>query len=45
MSATSGGFLLRGVIAGTTSAWIMDRATRFVQDRQPKQALERERAA
>ncbi len=45
MGATSGGFLLRGVIAGTISAWIMDRATWMVQDRQPGQTLERERAA
>lgn len=45
MSATSGGSLVRGVIAGTIGAWVIDRATWLVQDRQPKQSLERERAA
>jgi uncharacterized membrane protein YagU involved in acid resistance len=39
------GFVLRGAIAGTISTWIMDRATWLVQDRQPKQTLDRERAA
>lgn len=42
---SKGGFVLRGVIAGTISAWVMDRATWLVQDRQPKHTLERERAA
>jgi uncharacterized membrane protein YagU involved in acid resistance len=45
MGATTGGFLVRGFIAGTISAWIMDRATWFVQDRQPPETLKRERAA
>lgn len=45
MGNAKGGFILRGVIAGTIGAWIMDRATWLVQDRQPQQSLERERAA
>ena len=45
MSATSGGFLLRGVVAGAIGAWAMDRATWIFQDRQPRPAIERERAA
>ena len=45
MSATSGGFLLRGLIAGTIGTWVMDRATWLMQDRQPGASLTRERAA
>lgn len=45
MRNSKGGFILRGVIAGTISAWVMDRATWLVQDRQPRQTLESERAA
>lgn len=45
MDPKSGGFVVRGVIAGTIGAWVMDRATWFIQDRQPVAALERERTA
>jgi uncharacterized membrane protein YagU involved in acid resistance len=45
MGATSGGFLLRGVVAGVIGAWVMDRVTWIMQDSQPRQTIERERAA
>jgi uncharacterized membrane protein YagU involved in acid resistance len=45
MSATSGGFLFRGIVAGAIGAWVMDRATWAIQDRQPRRSIKRERAA
>lgn len=45
MSATSGGFLLRGLVAGAIGAWIMDRTTWAMQDRQSRQVIAQERAA
>lgn len=44
-AATRGGFVLRGVVAGAIGAWVMDRVTWAMQDRQPRDAIERERAA
>lgn len=40
-----GGVLLRGLVAGVIGAWVMDRATWLMQDRQPRDSLARERAA
>ncbi|HEX2942220.1 MAG TPA: hypothetical protein VHO91_14320, partial [Rhodopila sp.] len=45
MGATSGGFLLRGLVAGAIGGWIMDRVTWAMQDREPRQAIDQERAA
>jgi hypothetical protein len=46
MSAnTRGGFILRGAVAGAIGAWVMDRVTWFIQDRQTRWAIQRERAA
>ncbi|HJU16216.1 MAG TPA: hypothetical protein VJ770_07075 [Stellaceae bacterium] len=45
MKATSGGYLLRGAVAGAIGAWVMDRATWLLQDREPRPAIARERAA
>src|SRR5690242_13184618 len=44
-SGTSGGFLLRGLVAGAIGAWVMDRTTWMLQDRQNRQAIRREREA
>ncbi len=48
MSEVSGaraGFLLRGLVAGAIGAWVMDRTTWLLQDRQPPRAIRREREA
>ena len=45
MDTGSGGFVLRGFVAGVIGAWVMDRATWVLQDRQPRDTIERERAA
>ena len=44
-SGTSGGFLLRGLVAGAIGAWVMDRTTWMLQDRQKRQAIRQEREA
>jgi uncharacterized membrane protein YagU involved in acid resistance len=44
-TGTSGGFLLRGLVAGAIGAWVMDRTTWMLQDRQTRQAIRREREA
>jgi uncharacterized membrane protein YagU involved in acid resistance len=44
-SETSGGFVLRGLIAGAIGAWVMDRATWMLQDRQKRQTVRQEREA
>jgi uncharacterized membrane protein YagU involved in acid resistance len=45
MSGHAGGFLLRGLVAGAIGAWVMDRTTWMLQDRQKRQAIQRERQA
>ena len=45
MNARSGGFVLRGLVAGAIGAWVMDRVTWAMQDRQRRQDIARERAA
>lgn len=44
-SGTSGGVLLRGLVAGATGAWVMDRTTWMLQDRQKRQAIRQGREA
>ena len=44
-SGTSGGFVVRGLVAGAIGAWVMDRVTWMLQDRQNRQAIRREREA
>lgn len=45
MHASSGGYLLRGLVAGAIGAFVMDRVTWAMQDRQRRSALREERAA
>lgn len=40
-----GGALLRGIVAGSIGAWIMDRVTWLMQDREQPGAIARERTA
>ncbi len=44
-NAIRGGFVLRGLVAGVIGAWVMDRATWMLQDREPRRAIQREREA
>ncbi len=44
-AAIRGGYVLRGVVAGVIGAWVMDRVTWAMQDRAPRQTIERERKA
>jgi uncharacterized membrane protein YagU involved in acid resistance len=44
-TATRGGFVLRGLVAGAIGAWVMGRATWAMQDCERRDAIGRERAA
>ncbi len=45
MGASSGGSVFRGLVAGIIGAWVMDRVTWVVLDRQPRSAIQQEKAA